>query len=300
MSNKNSLQSYSSLQSYHDTMQLLRSFFLSKKFVEVDTQSRFSILAACEDPSNITNYSIGGGIWPLPQTGQMWLEYELLTNPTIPGLFCSTTSYRNEPQPRSDRHLRVFPMFEFETHGTMADLQRLLTELFEFLGFGPQHLYQQGNYDDIATQFNTDIIEAEHEEKLYKDHGHVFFLKYFPLRSQPFWNMRRDDQRARKIDALLYGIETVGSAERSSDPVQMRESFYTISDGLYAKLLFDEFGRDRVEKELEEFLSLSFFPRFGGGIGVHRLMRARALAQQDVILLNTQSRSFGPQIRMSF
>jgi hypothetical protein len=34
------------------------------------------------------------------------------------------------------------------------------------------------------------------------------------------------------------------------------------------------FGKDRVEKELEEFLSHKFFKRFGGGIGMTRLARA--------------------------
>jgi hypothetical protein len=36
-----------------------------------------------------------------------------------------------------------------------------------------------------------------------------------------------------------------------------------------------------VEKELEEFLSHNFFPRFGGGIGMTRLARAYELLQQE-------------------
>ena len=50
--------------------------------------------------------------------------------------------------------------------------------------------------------------------------------------------------------------------------------FHTISDGEYAQLLYDLFGKDRVEKELDEFLKLDFFPRVGGGIGVTRLIQA--------------------------
>ena len=50
--------------------------------------------------------------------------------------------------------------------------------------------------------------------------------------------------------------------------------FHTISDGMYADLLFKLFGKDRVEKELDEFLSFDFFPRFGGGIGVTRMISA--------------------------
>ena len=56
----------------------LREFFDKKGFEEVHTQSRLSILAACEDPKTISTYNYAGQVWPLPQTGQMWLEYELL------------------------------------------------------------------------------------------------------------------------------------------------------------------------------------------------------------------------------
>ena len=69
-------------------------------------------------------------------------------------------------------------------------------------------------------------------------------------------------------------METIGSAERSTDKEQMRDTFYTISDGGYAQLIIDKFGKERVEKELEEFLSFDFFPRSGGGIGMQRLMSA--------------------------
>ena len=69
-------------------------------------------------------------------------------------------------------------------------------------------------------------------------------------------------------------METIGSAERSDDTIEMEEQFYTISDGMYAKTLFSRFGQDRVEKELSEFLKHKFFPRFGGGIGITRLIHA--------------------------
>ena len=48
----------------------------------------------------------------------------------------------------------------------------------------------------------------------------------------------------------------------------------TITDGAYAKLLFELFGKDRVEAELEEFLKFDFFPRVGGGIGMTRMIAA--------------------------
>jgi aspartyl/asparaginyl-tRNA synthetase len=79
---------------------------------------------------------------------------------------------------------------------------------------------------------------------------------------------------AMKCDVIMGGMETIGSAERSSDTEKMREMFHTISDGMYANLLFKLFGKERVEKELDEFLSYDFFPRFGGGIGITRMISA--------------------------
>jgi len=67
-------------------------------------------------------------------------------------------------------------------------------------------------------------------------------------------------------------METIGSAERASDVDEMREQFHTISDGEYSILLYNLFGQERVLKELDEFLSHDFFPRYGGGIGITRMI----------------------------
>jgi hypothetical protein len=88
-----------------------------------------------------------------------------------------------------------------------------------------------------------------------------------------------------KVDVILYGQETIGSAERSCDVEKMREMFYTIENGGYCAKLFELFGKERVEKELEEFLSMEFFPRYGGGIGMTRLARAYELLKQEELEL---------------
>jgi aspartyl/asparaginyl-tRNA synthetase len=251
----------------------LRHFFQDELgFIEVPAQSRPSILAACEDPTTIATTTIGNQRYPLPQTGQMWLEYELLTHPHLPGVFCQTTSYRNEPNPIPGRHDRVFPMFEFEAKGNINDLRNLETELLTYLGF-PKPI--KIHYEDMCKRFSTNLLEAEHEARMFKLFGSSISLEMFPENSNPFWNMKRNNNGlSHKIDIILYGMETIGSAERSTDPDEMRYRFHTISDGKYAQKLFDEFGKERVIAELEEFLSLPMIPRYGGGIGLTRLHRA--------------------------
>ena len=110
---------------FHAVTKKLRAFFESKDFVEVHTQNKLSILAACEDPTTMATYNYSGNVWPLPQTGQMWLEHYLLDNPDEKGFFCLSTISRNEPNPVPGRHDKIFPLFEFETRGGMDDLVAL-------------------------------------------------------------------------------------------------------------------------------------------------------------------------------
>lgn len=267
----------------------LRQFFLSKKYVEVHTQNRLSILAACEDPSTISIYNYAASHWPLPQTGQMWLEYELLKDPTPPGYFCVSTSYRNEPDPIPGRHEIIFPMFEFELKGDFGEMKKMEKELLENLGYGNKNTFVEEEYKTIAKKMEVNEITSKEEMSIYKDQGHkVFFLQNFPEYTSPFWNMKRysDGETAKKTDIIMSGMETIGSAERSCDKDDMRNRFNTISSGMYAKKLYNLFGRERVDREMDEFLSHKFIERSGGGIGMTRLIRSmelEGLIPKDVV-----------------
>ena len=257
------------------TVGLLRSFFLDKGFLEVHTQNRLSILAACEDPFNVATYNYAGQVWPLPQTGQMWLEHELLSSFDSKGFFCVSTSYRQEPNAIPGRHDIIFPMFEFEMPGSVDDLKAMEYELCEYLGFGN---ITEKTYAEWQQHFGLSAdteMEAEHELAMEKEFGQTLITN-FPELTSPFWNMARNDDgnTAKKMDVILGGMETIGTAERSCDVDMMRDTFHSITDGAYSKLLFELFGKDRVEAELEKFLEFDFFQRVGGGIGITRMIPA--------------------------
>jgi aspartyl/asparaginyl-tRNA synthetase len=269
---------------YNELVQKMRQFFLDRNFLEVPTQSRLSILAACENPHSVKTFEYNGEIWPLPQTGQMWLEYELLKNPQWDGVFCVSTSYREEKNPIPGRHEMIFPMFEFESKGGIKELLKLESDLLEYLGFEKE---VEVKYEDVCEEYGgVPILENEHEQRMWQEKGPVVSLQYFPKRTNPFWNMKhKDGEIFNKVDVILYGQETIGSAERSCDVEKMREMFYTIEGGGYSAKLFELFGKDRVEKELEEFLTMNFFERFGGGIGMTRMARAFELLKQEQLEL---------------
>ena len=254
---------------------LLRSFFLDKGFEEVHTQNRLSILAACEDPFNVATYNYAGQVWPLPQTGQMWLEHELLSSPSSKGFFCVSTSYRQEPNAIPGRHDIIFPMFEFEMPGDIDDLKKMEYDLCEHLGFKKPTEKTYAEWQQHYGHANDYEMTADEEGKMYEEFG-TTMITDFPEFTSPFWNMSRHEGGAtsKKIDVILGGMETIGSAERSTDKDMMRDTFHTITNGEYSALLFKLFGKDRVEAELEKFLEFDFFPRVGGGIGMTRMIAA--------------------------
>ena len=156
-------------------------------------------------------------------------------------------------------------------------------------------LFNTSDFSEASRKIfiNSGVSEKEHDEfyqqmredfkvkdRAYHRDEHVaLFIERFPEFSSPFWNMRRIGTSANKIDVIIDGMETIGSAERSSNVGEMRERFHSISGGGYAALLYKKFGKRRVIRELEEFLSLTFFPRCGGGIGMTRLMKACTLGE---------------------
>lgn len=260
---------------FNKVVKKLREFFWSKNFIEVHAQNRLSILAACEDPFNVQTFNYTGKVWPLVQTGQMWLEYEILTKPDVAGYFCLTTSYRMEPNPVPGRHDVIFPMFEFEFKGDINELMELQKELLDYLGYNKNNFYVN-NYKAIAEEFDTTELDHSHEERLYKEKSPVSFITDFPEFTSPFWNMKRNpnDDTAYKVDVILSGMETFGSAERELDKDVMRAKFESIMEGTYKNKLFELFGEERTRAELDEYLELNFIKRSGCGIGLTRLIKS--------------------------
>ena len=171
-------------------------------------------------------------------------------------------------------------MIEFEMPGDIDNLKAMEYELCEYLGFKKP---TERTYDEWQKIYGVEgELTAEHETKMYKDYN-TTMITDFPEFTSPFWNMSRyeDGIHSKKIDVILGGMETIGSAERSTDKEMMRDTFHTITDGEYSQLLYKLFSKERVEAELEKFLEFDFFPRVGGGIGMTRMISALDKLQED-------------------
>lgn len=272
-------------QHFDKLIKKMRAFFTEKNYKEVYPQPIRSIMAACEDPKTLRSFTFDGNTWPLSQTNQMNLEMILLTMPEeADGIFCMTTSYRDEPNPIKHRHDKIFPMYEFEHIGEFKDLVQTLSELSVHLGFVKTvEDIPIFTYDKLCEHYKVEELTHDHENLMWKEFGDVVGITNFPERTHPFWNMMQmgyndeNEKLFNKVDFIICGQETFGAAERSIDSEQMRNSFHSISDGMYAKLLYNEFGKERVIKELEEYLSLPMMNRYGAGIGFTRLHRSMVL-----------------------
>jgi len=120
--------------------------------------------------------------------------------------------------------------------GGLEDLLDMERDLCMHMGFGPEYgndkkNFPEESYLDMCKKYNVEEIEAKEENMMVKDFGNVLLLKEFPVYTSPFWNMRMDGDISRKVDVILGGNETIGSAERSCDKDVMRDMFMNISEG---------------------------------------------------------------------
>jgi len=141
--------------------------------------------------------------------------------------------------------------------------------------------YPEGDYTDVADIFNVEEIGDNEKKVLCDEEGAVFFLKNFPRHTLPFWNIKMEGDIAKKVDVVLHGQETIVSAEKSCDKGEMRDMFGCVSESGYDNILYDKFTKDQIDREFSAFMEKDFFPRYSGGIGITRMIRA--LKMSDLI-----------------
>lgn len=263
--------SFFSSKVFHCVTKKIKDFFEEKGWSEIYNQNRHSILT-CIDLDGIITYTYKGMTLPLPQSSEIWLDYELLQEPEIPGFFSISSSY--------NKHDGFLPKLEFVSKGSIEDLIKLESELLKHMGFDKEHDFTRDTYMNITNKYNIEKIENEDMIKLDEDYGPIFFLTDFPEHTSPFWNIERKNKKdSNKVDVIIHGEKTISSSEKSCDSIEMRRCFYTINDGGYANTLFDKFGQENVKKELELFFNSNFFQRYGGSIDITRLIKGLTKSQ---------------------
>lgn len=256
-------------------MKILRKYAESRGWYEVLLQHWLDRLSACEDPKTVAKVKFCGETFSMPQTCQMRQEQVLLGMKKPQGMYHLTYSYRAEPK-IGERRKRAFPLFEFEVPAKKngyLELIQTCKEMLQALGFTQFHTI---SYQTACKRYGVSRITDKEEALLEKDFGQVVFLVYFPI-DETFFNMKHDPSQpgyAFKLDVIVGGQETIGSAERAVSVEEMRKEFYASSNGEYYKKLCEEFGKENVDREFENYLLFIFIARYGGGIGLTRLIQA--------------------------
>ena len=79
---------------FNAAVNAMRSFFKKRDLLKYIP--KMLVFSYMRRSTTVAQYNYEGNVWPLPQTGQMWLEHVLLENPDFNGCFTVSTSYRNE------------------------------------------------------------------------------------------------------------------------------------------------------------------------------------------------------------
>lgn len=257
---------------FTDITKKLRKFFDKKGWVEVHSQDILRLLSVCEETNTVSNLNYDGMIWPLPQTAQICLEHELSKHPDWKGVFCLSTSFKNTYYRENVN--KILPMFEFIVRGDMNQLIDLEAELLEYLGFGEIHKYMHTKYNNLTEKYNTDKLNNEHSQLICNDFGSIVFLEDYPNNITTFWNTKLSENKltSKKVNVIIDGLEVIHSAEMSINKEEMRDQFYKMNNRNYSNSLFANYGKERVEQELEEYLNLDFSTRAGGYIDINKFI----------------------------
>lgn len=192
------------------------------------------------------------------------------------GYFAHNTSTRDEYKAGDGRREFKFPLTEFEfinetEESGFDELALFLSKLITHLGFSPPEMVY---YEDECYHLGTEFIGDEEEQALCEKYGSVVLLGKFPLRTDPYWNMRHAGcDIYDKIDVIIHGFESIGSAVRSCNVREMRTNICLQDEGNYLRTMYEYFGKERVDTEIEEYFDYDFIPRCGGGLGMSRIIR---------------------------
>lgn len=253
------------MKKYSILINLLRNFFDKHNFIEIQTQNRLSVLVACHEPKLMCTLNYGGYVWPLPQSSIIWLEYELLNNTNIPGVYSLCTSYKNDPNYTRTMSENVFeadivtPLFEIVTFGQYTDMHNIVVNLLRDLGFMEKYTFQ--DYNQLAKRRGSRALSISD----ITPQNSVTFLENVPKLK---WGMESMSQ------VYINHSEILTFAHHTADPNSLIQNFLTLDDGNVADYLYSQFSKERVDEELYKFAGVRGKSTISCSINILNLMAA--------------------------
>lgn len=234
------------MKKYNTVIHLLRQFLDKMNFIELFTQNKLSILTVCDDPKSMCTFNYGGYVWPLPQSSIIWLEYELLTNQDLVGIYTLCTTYKNDSNYTRKQSENIFeadvvtPKFEFVTFGDYSDINTMVVNLLQELGFLDKYTFV--NYNKIAKRRGSTDLSVQDIVPTKV----VTFVDYIPEQK---WGMKYTSK------VYILQTEVMTFSEHLKDSNELLETFLTLDNGHLAEYLYAQFSKERVDDELFKFIN---------------------------------------------
>ena len=240
---------------YDKVIYKIRFFFKEKGFIEVFTQNNFSVIEPMTNSELFTQHS--PEIY-YPQTKQIQLDQFLLENPQESGFFSISYQFQENT---------LYPFIEFTSND---NIRQFYTEFFNYMGLNQS--VSENEYDDICNFYEINTLTDDIFSRINQDYGTISCIDNFPERVTSSWNIQWNDTESHyyKNMILINGINIMNLFEKSCNTVKMYNMFHT--DNIYLQQLYQRFGEDRVENELNEFLQKDFLPRIGGTIDITKII----------------------------
>jgi hypothetical protein len=251
---------------FHYVTNATRFFFLENGFIETYEQSNLSVINSCKHLNSCCLFDMYKFCHSLPQSNEIWLDYEITKYNNQTGFFCISTHYTNDSLGIKNS---IIPCLEFSIKGGMFELEKMLRSLLTSLGYKNKCKFNTIMYKNILSTYNVTNITPSVYNKIAETDNGVIFIKNYTFNEDTFWNDFQENEIYNKITILLDGKETITATQKSKSSEFMRNNFKNRSD--FNKLC-EIFGEYRVLGELEGYLELPFSDRCTGKINLINLI----------------------------
>uniref|UniRef100_A0A6C0LLS0 Uncharacterized protein n=1 Tax=viral metagenome TaxID=1070528 RepID=A0A6C0LLS0_9ZZZZ len=247
---------------FHYASNFIRTYLLTKKFIECCCSSDIGIIGHFNNPSiialtgnNIKTYS---NILPL--------ECEFLKNKKCSGVFTLTNCYHDI---KKENNIYT-PHLEIIMKGDMYNLDKMLCELISSMGFKN---VRGGNYHELLNKYGLQDINPENYSLISGGEGDVFFIKNIPVEPNKRWYVNKTNTNFNTIYVLINGLLVIEAFEHNCNTGYMRETFYDKTNNKCRNVLSKLFDKSTVDTQFDMFLENRFTVRSGITINVFNLIK---------------------------
>jgi hypothetical protein len=255
----------------------IRFFFLDNDYIESYEQNKLSNLNSCNDIFNACLYDMFNFCYSLPQSNELWLDYQIMKYHNEKGFFSYSTVYTNDIHGINNN---IEQIVDFSLCGGMYELEKIVRNLLDTIGLKNIFNFKTYEYTNLLKELNINELKEIDYDKILCDEKTIFFIKNFQKNENIKWNDFYDTNNKyyNKIIIVCCGKVLISCGQKSESVDQMREKYLNKKD---FKKKCEFFHEERVIDELNSYLDMPFKKRCTGSIHLKNLMNL--LISEDLV-----------------